>query len=57
MSKDDLKTIGRNMYYKDISTKNEDVISDDALANQSENETAIQTECKDVVHMMVPLGM
>ena len=32
MSKDDLKTLGRNMYYKDISTKIHDVFTADSLA-------------------------
>ena len=57
MSKDDLKTIGRNMYYKDISTKIYDVFTADSFVNQSEDETDIQAECKDSIHMMVPLGM
>ena len=57
MSKDDLKTLGRNMYYKDISTKIHDVFTADSFVNQSQDETDIQTECKDGIHMMVPLGM
>ena len=57
ISKDIFKTVGRNMYHKDISTKNHDVFTADYFVNQTWDETDIQTECKDSIHMMTPLGM
>ena len=57
MSKNDLKTIGRNMYYKDMSTKIYDVYTAASFQNQTSDESEIQTECKKVLHMMIPLGM
>ena len=33
------------------------VFTADSFVNQSQDETDIQAECQDGIHMMVPLGM
>ena len=55
MGKDDLESIGRNMYYKSLSTKIFDKIEATSFENLNSDETLIQSECKDVIHMTVPL--
>ena len=57
MGKDDLQSVGRNMYYKSMSTKIEDKIDASSFANLSSDEVLMQDECKGMVHMMVPLCM
>ena len=57
MGKGDLESIGRNMYYKSMSTKIYDKIEASSFANLSDDENLIQTECKGVVDMMIPLCM
>ena len=59
MSNNDLKTIGINMKYKEISTKIYDTYTPDTPAyfqSHPSDETEIQTECKNVLHMRIPLG-
>ena len=57
MRKDDLKTVGKNMYYKDISTKIHDLFAAAFFVNHSQDKTDIQAERKDGIQMMVPLEM
>ena len=57
MSTDNLKTIGRIMYCKDLPTKTHDVFPADSCENQSQDETDIHPEFKDDIHKLVPLGV
>ena len=57
MSKDGLSSIGRNMFYKDLSTKIFDKIDENCFTALSSEEAQIQSECKDIIHMMIPLQL
>ena len=56
MSKDVLSSIGSNMYYKSDDTKFYDEYVTASFETQSADETMIQTNCKKVIHLMIPLN-
>ena len=55
MGKDSLSSLGRNMYYKDIKAKIDSKIDATTFANQTDDETEIENDCKNTLHMMTPL--
>ena len=57
MSKSELQSIGRNMYYKSMSTKIYDNITNASFENRTADETDIQAECRNVIHLMIPIGL
>ena len=57
MGKDDLQSVGRNMYYKSMSTKIEAKMDASSFTNLSSDELLMQEECKGMIHMIVPLCM
>ena len=57
MGKDDLQSVGWNMYYKSMSKKIEDKIDAFSFTNLSSDEVIMQGECKGMIRMMVPLCM
>ena len=56
MGKDALSGIGSNMFYKAQDTEIFDEYEEDAYEDQSPDETAIQSTCKKIIHMMIPLN-
>ena len=40
-----------------MSTKIYDIYTPASVQNQPSDESEIQTECKNVIHIMIPLGM
>ena len=55
MSRGNLDGLGRNMYYKNMSTKIDEVITAESFTNMTSDEESIVKECKSTIHMMTPL--
>ena len=56
MNENYFKTIGKFIYYKDMSTKIYNTYTPASFQKQTSDKTEIQRKYKNILHLMDPLG-